>query len=142
MVAIPLVIPADLALTRWTPHRLVLRLPVRIMSELSASRAQTLLILARLRPGGFALHRGVRLVARWSHHRDRVALGAAHGDIVMSWAELLVRAAEERWRRINAPHLVPLVRAGAIFIDGQLQERKEAATERTEDPITEEDVAA
>ena len=50
-----------------------------------------------------------------------------------------VRAAEERWRRINAPHLVPLVRARATFIDGQPQERKEAATE---DLVDQEDAAA
>jgi hypothetical protein len=35
----------------------------------------------------------------------------------------LLEAAQQRWRRVNAPHLVALVRAGATFIDGQLQER-------------------
>ena len=37
----------------------------------------------------------------------------------------LAEAAQGRWRRINAPHLVAVVRAGGTFIDGQLLERKE-----------------
>ena len=36
----------------------------------------------------------------------------------------LLDAAEERWRRVNAPHLVAVVRAGGVFIDGTLQERQ------------------
>jgi len=48
----------------------------------------------------------------------------------------LLDAAQDRWRRINAPHLVPAVRAGAVFIDGQLQERT------TTEPTINEDVAA
>ena len=35
----------------------------------------------------------------------------------------LLHAAQDRWRRINGHELVPLVRAGATFIDGKLQER-------------------
>jgi hypothetical protein len=30
-------------------------------------------------------------------------------------------SAEKRWRRVNAPHLVALVRAGVKFPDGQAQ---------------------
>lgn len=37
----------------------------------------------------------------------------------------LMEAAEGRWRRLNAPHLVALVRAGAEFVDGELVERVE-----------------
>ncbi len=37
----------------------------------------------------------------------------------------LMAAAEGRWRRLNAPHLVALVRAGAEFVDGGLAERVE-----------------
>jgi hypothetical protein len=51
----------------------------------------------------------------------------------------LLEAAQGRWRRVNASHLVALVRAGATFIDGQLQERSEP---REEEPITDEDAAA
>ena len=31
----------------------------------------------------------------------------------------LVLAAEKRWRKVNAPHLVALVRAGVEFKDGE-----------------------
>ena len=37
----------------------------------------------------------------------------------------LIQAAERRWRLVNAPHLVALVRAGAVFKDGKLVERAE-----------------
>ncbi len=37
----------------------------------------------------------------------------------------LLEAAEGRWRRINGAHLVPLVRAGAKFVNGELVERTE-----------------
>ena len=35
----------------------------------------------------------------------------------------LLDAAQQRWRRVNAPHLVAVVRAGGVFVDGVLQER-------------------
>jgi hypothetical protein len=35
----------------------------------------------------------------------------------------LIEAAQDRWRAVNAPHLVALVRAGATFINGKLVER-------------------
>jgi hypothetical protein len=35
----------------------------------------------------------------------------------------LIEAAQGRWRAVNGPHLVPLVRAGATFVNGQLVER-------------------
>jgi hypothetical protein len=37
----------------------------------------------------------------------------------------LILAAQERWRAVNAPHLVALVRAGASFVNGRLVEREE-----------------
>lgn len=37
----------------------------------------------------------------------------------------LVQAAEARWRKVDAPHLVALVRAGAKFVNGKLVERKD-----------------
>ena len=37
----------------------------------------------------------------------------------------LMEAAEGRWRRITGAHLVPLVRAGARFVNGELVERNE-----------------
>jgi hypothetical protein len=35
----------------------------------------------------------------------------------------LIEAAQARWRAVNAPHLVALVRAGATFKGGKLVER-------------------
>jgi hypothetical protein len=35
----------------------------------------------------------------------------------------LIESAQQRWRAVNAPHLVALVRAGATFINGKLVER-------------------
>jgi len=37
----------------------------------------------------------------------------------------LIEAAQDRWRAVNAPHLVALIRAGAIFQTGKLVERPE-----------------
>ena len=35
----------------------------------------------------------------------------------------LIESAQTRWRAVNAPHLVALVRAGATFEKGKLVER-------------------
>ena len=35
----------------------------------------------------------------------------------------LIESAQTRWRLVNAPHFVALVRAGATFTNGQLIER-------------------
>jgi hypothetical protein len=35
----------------------------------------------------------------------------------------LIESAQTRWRAVNAPHLVALVRAGAAFKNGKLIER-------------------
>ena len=35
----------------------------------------------------------------------------------------LIQAAQDRWRAVNGPHLVALVRAGARFVNGKLVER-------------------
>ena len=37
----------------------------------------------------------------------------------------LIESAQARWRAVNAPHLVALVRHGATFINGKLAERPE-----------------
>ena len=37
----------------------------------------------------------------------------------------LIESAQRRWRMVNAPHLVALVRAGATFVNGKLVERPE-----------------
>jgi hypothetical protein len=43
----------------------------------------------------------------------------------------LITAAQDRWRAVNAPHLVALVRAVAKFVNGQLVERLEDQQEVT-----------
>jgi hypothetical protein len=40
----------------------------------------------------------------------------------------LIEAAQSRWRAVNAPHLVALVRAGATFENGRLVERPNDTT--------------
>ena len=40
----------------------------------------------------------------------------------------LIEAAQSRWRAVNAPHLVALVRAGAKFENGTLVERPDDTT--------------
>jgi hypothetical protein len=37
----------------------------------------------------------------------------------------LLAMAEERWRKLNAPHLLPLVQAKVKFVDGIQQRRNE-----------------
>ncbi len=71
--------------------------------------------------------------------RTRVTKGAGSREAGLAMAFKLLDAASERWRKVNAPHLVALVRAGARFIDGQLQERSEP---RPDEPIIEEGAAA
>ncbi len=71
--------------------------------------------------------------------RTRVTRGAGSRSAALAMAYKLLDAAQDRWRRINAPHLVPLVRAGAVFIDGKLQER---TTTQTNTETIPEDVAA
>ncbi len=41
----------------------------------------------------------------------------------LAMAYKLIDAAQARWRAVNAPHLVALVRAGVIFHKGKLLER-------------------
>ena len=43
----------------------------------------------------------------------------------LAMAFRLIEAAQDRWRAVNAPHLVALVRAGALFVNGRLVARAE-----------------
>jgi transposase-like protein len=45
--------------------------------------------------------------------------GSRKAGLAMAWKLLL--AAEQRWRKVNAPHLVALVKAGVEFPDGQAE---------------------
>src|SRR3954451_6533268 len=55
--------------------------------------------------------------------RQRVTKGPGSRAAGVAMAFKLIEAAQQRWRMVNAPHLVSLVRAGATFINGQLVER-------------------
>lgn len=45
----------------------------------------------------------------------------------LAMAYKLIESAQRRWRSVSAPHLVALVRAGAVFVNGKLAERPEPA---------------
>jgi transposase-like protein len=55
--------------------------------------------------------------------RTDVTKGAGSRAAGLAMCFKLIEAAEGRWRRVNAPELVALVRAGAKFVNGRLVER-------------------
>ena len=66
--------------------------------------------------------------------RTRVTKGPGSKDAGLAMVFKLLEAAEGRWRAVNGPHLVALVRAGARFEKGRLVERpKEAPDEDTDE---------
>ncbi len=64
-------------------------------------------------------------------HRTKVTKGPGSRAAGLAMAFKLIESAQDRWRAVNAPHLVALVRAGATFVNGKLIERpgKEAQPE-------------
>ena len=57
--------------------------------------------------------------------RTRKTKGAGSRTAGLAMAYKLLAAAQERWRFVNAPHLVALVRAGTTFVDGFMIERED-----------------
>ena len=55
--------------------------------------------------------------------RTKVTKGPGSRAAGIAMAYKLIDTAQARWRSINAPHLVALVRAGAVFHKGKLLER-------------------
>ena len=55
--------------------------------------------------------------------RQRVTKGPGSRAAGVAMAFKLIESAQARWRAVNAPHLVALVRAGARFEEGKLVER-------------------
>lgn len=55
--------------------------------------------------------------------RQRVTKGAGSRNKALLMAYKLLDMAEKRWRRLNGSELLPLVRAGVVFVDGERQER-------------------
>ncbi|TDC60562.1 IS256 family transposase [Micromonospora sp. KC207] len=56
-------------------------------------------------------------------HRTKVTKGPGSKAAGLAMAFKLIQAAQHRWRAVNAPHLVALVRASARFDRGKLVER-------------------
>ena len=56
--------------------------------------------------------------------RTKVTKGPGSRAAGLAMAFKLIEAAQDRWRAVNGPHLVALVRAGAIFEKGVLVERE------------------
>jgi transposase-like protein len=56
-------------------------------------------------------------------HRTKITRGPGSRAAGLAMAFKLIVAAQDRWRAVNGPHLVALVRAGATFINGKLVER-------------------
>jgi putative transposase len=59
-------------------------------------------------------------------HRQRATKGAGSRAAGLAMAFKLLLAAERSWRRLDAPALLPLVRAGVCFQDGVRVEREQA----------------
>jgi transposase-like protein len=59
-------------------------------------------------------------------HRTKVTKGPGSRAAGLAMAFKLIESARARWRAVNAPELVALVRAGVRFERGQLVERPEA----------------
>jgi putative transposase len=60
--------------------------------------------------------------------RQRVTKGAGSRTKGLLMAYKLLDMAQARWRRLNGAHLLHLVRAGIVFVDGVQQEGKASRT--------------
>jgi transposase-like protein len=69
-------------------------------------------------------------------HRTKITRGPGSKPAALAMAYKLIMAAQDRWRSVNAPHLVALVRAGAVFVNGKLVERSEDEQELTPPIVT------
>jgi putative transposase len=73
--------------------------------------------------------------------RTKVTKGPGSRAAGLAMAYKLIEAAQTRWRAVNAPHLVALVRAGAVFHKGKLLERPVDITPTEPDKSSETEVA-
>ena len=55
--------------------------------------------------------------------RTKVTKGHGSKAAALALAFKLIESAQRRWRMVNTPRLVALVRAGAVFVNGKLAER-------------------
>lgn len=65
-------------------------------------------------------------------HCQKLTRGPGFRAAGLAMVLKLMLAAQDRWRAVNAPHLVALVRAGAVFKDGQHVERPDDLTTNQE----------
>jgi hypothetical protein len=63
--------------------------------------------------------------------RTRVTKGPGSRAAGLAMAFKLLQAAQDRWRAVNGPHLVALVRAGTTFHKGQIVERPADITKKS-----------
>jgi hypothetical protein len=56
-------------------------------------------------------------------HQTKVTKGPGSRAAGLAMAFKLIESAQDRWRAVNAPHLLALVRVGQTFINGKLVER-------------------
>ena len=61
--------------------------------------------------------------------RTKVTKGPGSRAAGLAMAYKLIESAQTRWRAVNAPHLVALVRAGVKFEKGVMVERAEELDE-------------
>ena len=73
--------------------------------------------------------------------RRRVTKGPGSRAASVAMAFKLIESSHARWRTVNAPHLVALVRAGAVFHKGKLLERPTDITPAESVESTETEVA-
>lgn len=73
--------------------------------------------------------------------RTKVTKGPGSRAAGIAMAYKLIDAAQARWRAVNAPHLVSLVRAGTVFHKGKLLERPIDITPAETGESTETEVA-
>jgi putative transposase len=73
--------------------------------------------------------------------RTKVTKGPGSRAAGLAMAYKLIEAARTRWRAVNAPHLVALVRAGGVFHKGKLLERRIDITPAKPNESHETDVA-
>ena len=64
--------------------------------------------------------------------RQRITKGPGSRAAGIAMAYKLIESAQRRWRAVNAPHLVALVRAGATFKNGVLVERPDGHDKQPE----------
>ena len=67
--------------------------------------------------------------------RTRVTKGAGSRTAGLTMACKVLEAAQQSWRRLDAHELLPLVRAGRVFKDGQPVERAEEQPEKETEQV-------